>query len=143
MDPPPFKDYQNEFNSLGYSPILGNRPTNQNSQIPKFNFDRPRSDKISANSVAKTLTPPRKRLFSESKLSPTESEQNTKMSKTNEEKTDFSGTDIINCIKAEISSVRSDIKTEVSSVRADMADSGKRISDKLESKFVQLTDPNY
>ena len=62
------------------------------------------------------------------------------MSKTNEEKTDFSGTDIINCMKEEMSKVRSDIKTEISSVRTDMADSEKRISDKLESKFVQLTD---
>ena len=153
MDPITLKDYQNEFNTLGYSPILGNRPTSQTSHIPKFNFDRStKQNNISPNSVAKSLTPPRKRLFSESKLSPSESEQNKKMSKVNEQKGDFS--EMIKCmkdmkdeissvrsdVKNEISAVRSDIKTEISSVRSDMIVTEKRLGDKLESKFDQLTD---
>ena len=85
MDPPPFKEYQNELQSLGYSPILGNRESKQASFIPKLNSDRPKPSKISANSVAKSLSfgqvTPRKRLFSEAQTSPPELDQNTKMTK--------------------------------------------------------------
>ena len=74
MDPIPYENYQNELQSLGYSPILGNKEKKSCSQIPKFNFDRPRSNSFSANSVAKSLTfgnvTPRKRPFSVAKLSP-------------------------------------------------------------------------
>ena len=134
MDPTHFKDYQNEFNSLEYSPILGNKESKQSSQIPKFNFDKPKPSQLSATSVARTLSygqTPKKRLFSESKLSPTESEQNSKMSKNSEP----SNSDLMKALKSELGSVNE----KLGSVRSDMVDSEKRLSDKLETNFDQLS----
>ena len=135
MDPIPFKGYQNELQSLGYSPILGNKQT---SQIPKFNFEQSRRNSISANSVAKSLSfghaTPRKRLFSESNLSPSEEELTTKMTKNENEQSEL--LEYLKCIKSDLGSV----KTEIGSVKSDMADTEKRLGDKLESKFDELKD---
>ena len=154
MDPPPFKEYQNELQSLGYSPILGNRESKQASFIPKLNSDRPKSSRISANSVAKNLSSghvtPRKRLFSEAQTSPSELDQNSKMTKKERKSSDSSETkkdqkssefsEILSCIKTEIRSVRTDMADTEKRLGDNMADTEKRLGDKLENKFEQLTD---
>ena len=135
MNPIPFKDYQNELHSLGNSPILGNQQT---SQIPKPNFEQSRRNSISANSVAKRLSfghmTPRKRIFSQSKLSPSEVEQTTKMTKNDTDQSELM--EYLKCIKNDIGSV----KTDIGSVKSDMANTEKRLGDKLESKFDELKD---
>ena len=135
MDQIPLTDYQNELQSLSYSPILGNRTlskiSNSQSQIPKLNFNRPRGNSFSANSVAKALSPanrprgnsfsansvaealspvnPRKRLFSETNMSPSKKESN-KMSKKDD------GTDIV----AALAALKSDILTGMDTKLTDM-----------------------
>ena len=81
MEPIPYTDYHKELNSLNYSPILGNKHISKtnNSQIPKPSFARERVESFSATSAARALSPkPRKRLYSQTNLSPSDLEKDQK-----------------------------------------------------------------
>ena len=140
MEPIPFKECQKQLQTLEYSPILGNRPLNRISQLPKPNFTRQRVNSFSANqsaaSAARRLSTskitPRKRLFSESGILSPESETIPKMTKPNpgQESPDMSKLlEGINSLHDKLSKVETDVeKSEL------------RLGDKLESNFSQLSD---
>ena len=76
----------------------------------------------------------RKRLFSQPKLSPSKVEKTTKMTKNYTEQSEL--LDYLKCIKEDIGSV----KTDIGFVKCDMANTEKRLGDKLESKFDEPKD---
>lgn len=134
MDQIPLTDYQNELQSLSYSPILGNRTSSNicksQSQIPKLNLNQPKGKSLSATSVAKTLSPanPRKRLFSETKMSPSKKSPSKKEKLSTKE----DGIDIV----AALATLKSDILTGMDSKLANMEE---KIGCKMDDNMTQLS----
>ena len=127
MEPIPLKECHKQLQSLEYSPILGNKHTSKTSQLPKLNFTRLRVNSFSATASAVTAArrlssghvTPRKRLFSESGLSSSEStsEHCSKMSKSDDK----------------------DIAKMLEAMQNQMINSEKRLSEQMGNNHTQLS----
>ena len=122
MEPIPYADYHNELNSLNYSPILGNKHISKTnySQIPKPSFVRTRANSVTASSVAKALSPkqvtPRKRLYSQTNISPSDLEKSSKMTKNDDE-----------------------LKALIIGLKTDIATSKEKLGSKIDNNHDMLT----
>ena len=127
MEPIPLKECHKQLQSLEYSPILGNKHTSKTSQLPKLNFTCLRVNSFSATASAVTAArrlssghvTPRKRLFSESGLSSSEStsEHCSKMSKSDDK----------------------DIAKMLEAMQNQMINSEKRLSEQMGNNHTQLS----
>ena len=119
MEPITYTDYHNELNSLSYSPILGNKQISKTniSQIPKPSFTREKVESLSATSAARALSPkPRKRLYSQTNLSPSDLEKDKKMTKNDDE-----------------------LKALIIGLKADIANSKEELGGKIDNNHDILT----
>ena len=134
MDPIPLDECQKQLQSLSYSPILGNRHSSRTSDslIPKLSFSKSRSKSVSASSVAKALSPgqktPRKRLYSETNMSP--KGKSPKVSKDDGD---------IKDMFAQLVKTNSEIAKNLQDLNVKFDSTEKRLGDKIESNFTQLT----
>ena len=134
MDPIPLDDCQKQLQSLNYSPILGNRHSSRasDSLIPKLSFSKSRTQSVSASSVARALSPghrtPRKRLYSETNMSP--KDKSPKVSKDDRD---------IKDMFAQLVKSNSEMAKNMQDLNMKFDSTEKRLGDKIESNFTQLT----
>ena len=134
MDPIPLDECQKQLQSLSYSPILGNRHSSRTSDslIPKLSFSKSRSKSVSASSVAKALSPgqktPRKRLYSETNMSP--KGKSPKVSKDDGD---------IKDMFAQLVKTNSEMAKNLQDLNVKFDSTEERLGDKIESNFTQLT----
>ena len=144
MDQIPLNECHKQLNSLSYSPILGNRQAARTveSNIPKPTFLKPASKTLSATSVAAALSPgkstPRKRLYSQTNLSPSELESSAKMTKDNTEIKEI----LANIAKDNAATNKNIAKLtkEMSETKSQISESETRLGEKFENNFKHLTE---